>query len=62
MTELIWIVPILLSVALVLGTCRGRTVRKIVGEASKSFVRLILGIALVCAVLQILLLLVVRVL
>lgn len=62
MSELIWIVPILVSVALVLGACRGRNMRKILREASFSFVRLTLGIALVCVILQLFLLLVVRVL
>jgi hypothetical protein len=61
-SELIWIFPILVSVALVLGACRGRDMGKILREASLSFIRLTVGIAIVCAVLQLFLLLVVRVL
>jgi hypothetical protein len=60
-TELLWIFPILLAIALVLGASRGERIGKILRESSLSFVRLTLGTALVCAVLQVLLLLVFRV-
>ena len=62
MSEILWILPALISVALVLGACRGRTLAKIGREAGLSFLRLAAGIAIVCVILQVVLLLVVRVL
>ena len=52
MKELVWLVPISLSIAFVLGGCRSETYKGIAREAGKSFLRIILGIALVCLVLQ----------
>ncbi|MHC4470435.1 MAG: hypothetical protein ACYTDY_06415 [Planctomycetota bacterium] len=61
MSELLWILPILVAVALILGTCRGESLGKILAESSLSLVRLTVGIVIVCVVLQALLLGVLRV-
>jgi len=58
MKELIWLLPICLTVALTLGACRGETFSRIFGEAAKSFAKIVVGIALICVVLQVILLLI----
>jgi hypothetical protein len=50
--ELLFILPILAAIAVVLGATRGEAIGKIFGEAGKSFGRLVLGIAILCVVLQ----------
>ena len=52
MTELLWIFPILASIALILGGCRGETMDRILSESGKSFLRLVVGIFLLCVLLQ----------
>lgn len=61
MNELLWILPVLAAVALILGTCRGESLGKIMRESSLSLVRLTVGIVIVCVVLQVMLLGVLRV-
>jgi hypothetical protein len=58
MKELIWLLPISLVVALVLGGCRGETFGVILKESSKSFLRIVIGIAIICVALQLILMLV----
>jgi len=58
MKELFWLLPICLTVALTLGACRAETLPKILRESTKSFVKIVIGIALICVALQVLLLLI----
>jgi hypothetical protein len=45
--EFLWLIPILIPIALVLGGCRAETSREIVRESSRSFGKLLLwGIVL----------------
>lgn len=55
MRELLFLFPILLVIALVLGGCRAVTLDRIVREASRSFVKLVAGILILCVGLQALL-------
>ena len=55
MKDLLWLFPILAAIAVVLGACRGRQLPEIFTEASKSFVKMVLGIAALCVVLQLIL-------
>ena len=55
MKELLFLFPILLAIALVLGGTRGETLAAIFGESGKSFARLVLGIAALCVAVQIVL-------
>ena len=55
MKELFWLLPISLAIALVLGGCRGETIPAILREGTKSFVKIVVGIALICLALQVLL-------
>ena len=61
MNDLLWAFPILAAIALVLGACRGREIGRILGEAGKSFVKMVIGIAALCAILQLILFVVPRV-
>ncbi len=58
MKVMLWIFPILLTIALVLGGCRGQTLKRITKEATRSFVKLVVGMTLLCVAVQLLLLLV----
>ena len=55
MSALIWMLPILLAIAVVLGGTRAETLDRISVEAGKSFLRLTVGMALLAVVLQVLL-------
>jgi hypothetical protein len=55
MSALIWIFPILLAIAVVLGGTRAETLDRISVEAGKSFLRLTVGMTLLAVVLQVLL-------
>jgi hypothetical protein len=52
MKEFIFLAPILVTIALVLGGSRAEKLGGILNEARKSFVRLVVGIFLLCVVLQ----------
>ncbi|MCU0728065.1 MAG: hypothetical protein MUE73_20135 [Planctomycetes bacterium] len=58
MKEMLFILPILATIALVLGATRGEVLGKILREAGRSFAKLVVGIAILCVVLQGILLLV----
>ena len=58
MIELLWLLPICLTVALVLGACRAETYGPILREALKSFTKIVVGIFVICVVLQLVLLLI----
>jgi hypothetical protein len=55
MSELLWLIPISVSISLVLGGCRSETFQGIAIESGKTFLRITIGIALVCLALQIVL-------
>ncbi|MEN8149053.1 MAG: hypothetical protein ABFS86_04475 [Planctomycetota bacterium] len=58
MIELLWLLPICFTVAVVLGACRGSSYGKILLEALKSFGKIVVGIFVICVVLQLVLLLI----
>ena len=58
MSELLWIFPILASIALVLGGCRGVTMARMLKESGLSFARLVVGVTVLCIGVQVLLLIV----
>ena len=58
MIELLWLIPICFTVALVLGACRAETFGPILREAMKSFTKIVVGIFVICVVLQLVLLLI----
>jgi len=55
MIELLWILPILLAIALVLGGTRGDTLKRMFCESGKSFAKLVAGIFLLCVAVQVVL-------
>jgi hypothetical protein len=58
MIELLFLLPICFTVAVVLGACRAETYGPILRESLKSFTKIVVGIAAICVVLQLILLLV----
>ena len=52
MKDFLWIFPILASIAIVLGGTRAETLGPIVKEAGRSFVKLSLGILVLCVALE----------
>ena len=52
MIGFVWILPILTMIAVVLGTCRAETFPLILRESGLSFMRLTVGIAIVCVALE----------
>ena len=58
MIELLWLIPICFTVALVLGACRAETFGPILRETIRSFTKIVVGIFVICVVLQLVLLLV----
>ena len=58
MKELIWLLPICLTVALTLGACRADTLPTILSESTKSFAKIVIGIVLICVGLQVILMLI----
>ena len=58
MIELLFLLPVCFTVAVVLGACRADTYGPILRESLKSFTKIVVGIAVICVVLQLILLLV----
>ena len=52
MIELLFLLPILASIALVLGTTRSESLRRILTESSRSFLKMLGAIILLCIALQ----------
>jgi hypothetical protein len=55
MIEVLWILPALALIALVLGSCRGETVGRILRESARSFVKLVVGMVLLAVAVQLVL-------
>jgi len=53
--ELVWILPIVVSISFVLGGCRGVALGEIARESLKSFLRIVIGIFVLCVALQVVL-------
>ncbi len=61
MIGFLWILPILTVIAIVLGTCRAECLPRILRESGLSFMRLTVGITIVCVALQALLFVIPRI-
>lgn len=60
MSTFLWLLPILASIALVLGACRGETLGRIAKESGRSFAKLVGGMILLGVALEVILLIVPR--
>jgi len=58
MIEILWILPILASIALVLGSCRAADYRKIFRRATRSFLKMVVGLVALAVSIQLILFLV----
>lgn len=58
MNELLFLIPILVAIALVLGACRATAYRKILRRARRSFLKMVVGLFLLAVAIQLLLMLV----
>ncbi len=52
MKEFIWLLPILVPIALVLGACRAERMREILGGSARSFGKLVFGMVVLAIALE----------